>query len=164
MNKSYSFALSIISLICFTVVSTCLFGMFFIETTVDSPPSKLNLFCGIGFWLFTILGILLQIVVSRNIKRWYERKRLYRSRFRRTKIGLLTFFSNLPAIISDIVLVVSLITFIVIMIIDSTSILAYISLSVLFLSFSAHCIFNGKNYYYITNYERIKAQLTKMEE
>ena len=164
MNKAYNFALLIISLICFAVVSGCLFGMFFIETSVDSLPSRLSLFCGLGFWLCNIVGIVLQVIVSKNVKHWYERRRLFRTRFRRNRIGLFNVFSNIPAAISDVLLCVSMITFIVFMIIDSTSIFAYISLSVLFLSFSAHCIFNGKNYYYILNYEYIRTQLMKSEE
>lgn len=164
MNKAYNSALLIISMICFTVVSGCLFGMFFIETTVDSPPSKLSLLCGLGFWLCNIVGIVLQIIVSKNVKYWYERRRLFRTRFSRNRIGLFSVFSNIPAAISDALLSISTIAFIVFMIIDSTSIFAYISLSVLFLSFSAHCIFNGKNYYYITNYEYIRTQLMKSEE
>lgn len=164
MNKIKNIILLSSSIICFAVVSACLFAMFFIETDVNLGPTTLSLICGSGFWLFTIVGIVLQIIVSINIKSWYERRRLYRSRFRKTRIGLLSVFSNAPAIISDVSLVISLTAFIVFMIVDSTGIFAYISLSVLFLSFSAHCIFNGKNYYYITNYERIKAQLTKMEE
>ena len=150
MNKAYNFALLIISLICFAVVSGCLFGMFFIETSVDSPPSRLSLLCGLGFWLCNIVGIVLQVIVSKNVKHWYERRRLFRTRFRRNRIGLFNVFSNIPAAISDVLLCVSMI--------------AYISLSVLFLSFSAHCIFNGKNYYYILNYEYIRTQLMKSEE
>ncbi len=164
MNKELNFLLLIISIICFSIVSICLFVMFFIETSVSSPPSRLSLLCGIGFWLCNILGMTIQIVISRNIKCWCQRRRLFRTRFKKERIGIFNIFSNIPATISDVLFAVSTILFIAFMIIDSTSIFAYISLSLLFLSFSAHCIFNGNNYYYITNYEFIKAQLMKMED
>lgn len=164
MKRVRNISLVIISLISFAIVSACLFAMFFIEADANSNSSLFSLICGMIFWIFTIVGIALQIFVSISIRSWYERRRLYRSRFRRTRIGLLSIFSNIPAIISDVVLFVSLVAFIAFMVIDPTNIFAYISLSVLFLSFSAHCIFNGKNYYYITNYKYIKAQLMKSEE
>lgn len=164
MNKTKNLIFLIVSFISFAMVSASLFAMFFVGINSSGETSVVSLACGIVFWLFLAVGIILQVTVSLNVKSWYKRRRLYRSRFRRTRIGLLTFFSNVPAVISDILFCASLITFIIFMIVNSASIFAYISLSVLFLSFSAHCIFNGKNYYYITNYEYIKAQITKTEE
>lgn len=163
MNKTKNAILLIISFVSFAMVSVSLFVMFFVEPDSNSEPSVIKLACGAAFWLFLIVGIILQVVVSVNIKRWC-RRRSYRSRLKKSRIGLLKVFSNIPAVISDIFLFASLIAFITFMVVNSASIFAYISLSVLFLSFSAHCIFNGKNYYCITNYEYIKAQITKTEE
>ena len=164
MNKTSNFALLIVSLLCFAVVSASLFGMFFIEAAPEGPPSKLALLCGIGFWLPLISGIVLQTVLSIRTKRWSARRNLRRLGLSRTRIGLFRVFSNIPAVVSDVVLCSSFVTFISFMIVRASSILAYISLSVLFLSFCTHCIFNGKNYYYIANYEYIRDQLTKTEE
>ena len=164
MKRARNIMLLIASLISFTIVATCLFAMFFIEIDSNSGPPLFSLICGIIFWVFTITGIILQIFISVDIRRWCERRRIHRTRFRKTRIGLFSVFSNVPAGISDIVLLVSLIAFIAFMVIDPTSMIAYLTLSVLFLSFSAHCIFNGKNYYYIANHGHIKAQLMKSEE
>ncbi len=164
MKRTRNIILLIASLVSFAIVSACLFAMFFIEIDSDSGPPLFTLICGVCFWICTIVGIALQIFISVDIRRWCERRRIHRTRFRRTRIGLFSIFSNIPAGISDIVLFVSLIAFIVFMVVDSTSIIAYLSLSVLFLSFNAHCIFNGKNYYYIANHEHIKTQLMKSEE
>lgn len=164
MDKNRNRLVLFVSLISFAIVSVCLMAMYFIETNTNSPPSFTSILCGIAFWLFMIIGIVSQITVSMSVKSWCNKKKLYRSRFRRTKIGAISFFSNLPSVISDVTFIVSLIVFVIVLIIDSTSVLAYIFLSVLFLSFCTHCIFNGKNYYYIKNYEQIKAQLIKMEE
>ena len=164
MNKTKNIILLVISFISYLIVASSLFVMFFIEINSGIRSSIINLACGATFWLFLIVGTVLQVSVSINVKRWYERRRLYRSRFRKSRVGLLSVFSNIPAVISDVILGASLVTFIVFMLINPSSIYAYISFSVLFLSFCAHCIFNGKNYYYITNYQYIKAQIKKTEE
>ncbi len=164
MNKNKNIALLIVSFMCFVLVAVTMFVMFF---TVDDPvsgSSAVNVACGVAFWLFLIVGIVLQVVISLNVRRWSERKKLYRTKFVWKRIGLLNAFCNIPATVSDGLLLVSAIFFIIYMVKDAASIVAYISLSVLVLSFSAHCIFNGKNYYYITNYEWLELNLKKVEE
>lgn len=164
MNKNLTFIFLISSIVCFALVSLSLFGIFFIDISSDPATSKLSILCGIGFWLFTVLGVAFQVVIAKCIKIWRKNDRLSDPKYKITRIGLLNIFSNIPAIISDVVLCISLIVFIVSMIVDSAGIVAYISLAVLVLSFATHCIFNGKNYYYITNYEYIKDQINETEE
>ena len=164
MNKTKNIILLTFSLISFFIFAACLFVMFFIETNYETGYSVINIVCGTSFWLSLIVGIILQIVLSTSIKRWHKRRRLCNSRFVRMRMGLLSLFSNIPAAISDIALGTSLVVFIVFMFVNQSSIFAYISLSVLCFSFCSHCIFNGRNYYYITNYEHIKTQIMKTEE
>lgn len=164
MNKKINLIFLIISLVCFAGVALSLFGMYYIETSVDEPLSKFSLVCGLCFWLSGISGIILQIIVSKNVRTWYNNLKPISPRFKKSRIGILNLFSNFAAAVSDIILCVSLILFISFVFIDSSGIYAYIFLAVLFLSFCAHCVFNGKNYYYITNYEYVMTQLTKMEE
>lgn len=154
----------IASIVNFALISCLFIAMFFVKTAFDTVPSKFSIACGVCFWLFLIIGITLQIVVSIDVRRWYKRSGLSRTRFQKIRPGIFCFFNNLISIISDILMGLSLIAFITAIIIDSSSIFAYISISVLFVSFCAHCTFNGNNYYYIKNYEYIVAQLTKTEE
>lgn len=164
MNKSRDKLFLLLSLVCFTVVALSLFLTYFCKP-VDTPEmNALKLGCGLCFWLFVILGIVFQVLVSVDIKNWCLRRKINNTKFKRTKIGLVGFFGNIPAKVSDIVWIASVITFIVFMVIDQSSIFANISLAVSVVSFAAHCIFNGKNYYYITNHEHIKVYLTKTEE
>ena len=156
--------LLIASLICFAIVSCALFVMFFVETAVDTAPTVLSIACGIVFWVFNIIGITLQISVSINVKRWYKKQRLYRTKFKKAKPGVICFFNNVPAIVSDVIWLASCLSFAVCLIVDPASIIAYISISVLFVSFCAHCTFNGNNYYYINNHKRIMNKITKTEE
>ena len=162
MNKTKNTILLIVSLISFALVSVSVFVMFFTVNSSDSGSSAVNLACGVAFWLFLVVGIVLQAVVSVNVKK--VRRKLSGTKFARKRVGLLNAFCNIPATVSDVLLVISTILFIICIIKDAASIFAYISLSVLFLSFSAHCIFNGKNYYCITNYEWLELNSKKSEE
>ena len=162
MTKNGIRALFIASLICVFMVSVCLFSLYFIE--INEEAELPNILCGICFWVFAIAAAVLQIILSANIKRLQKTGKLHNLRIKKKRVGIIAFFSNPHAVISDIALLASLVVFIVFMIIRPISIFVYISLSVLFLSFCTHCIFNGKNYYYIKNYGYIKTQITESEE
>ena len=163
MSKKMGYCLLIASFISFALVSVCLFLTFFVDSFFDAQATPLSWISGIGCWLFTIVGILLQVWVTLIVRRHYGG---IASRDRRVNpgIGLLRIFSNRLAIISDGILCVSAVASAICLAKDATSLWAHISLPVLFLSFCGHCIFNGKNYYYITRDYYVESQLTKTEE
>lgn len=71
--------------------------------------------------------------------------------------GVLAFFRNAEATVSDIVLFIAAIIVAVLMIVDvNNKWLTMISIAIMFLSFNLHCLLNGKNYMYITTYRNYK--------
>ena len=115
----------------------------------------LNFMIGIMFWVFLLLGIITQVILGRVRKSWFIRNRI--RRFQSTgKIGLISFVQNLPACISDGVLVLSIIGLIIsVVITNGIGYACYIFLSMTVFSFCMHCILNGKVYYFLTNQDKL---------
>lgn len=106
---------------------------------------------GICFWL-GVAGIIL-FAVRTNSRRKKIEKKLKRSGtgiYSERQIGCISFFKNKEAVVCDIVLFASAITFAVLLWLkNSSQLLQFSLLSVIFLSFNLHCHLNGKNYVYI---------------
>ncbi len=121
---------------------------------------------GIMFWAFLILGIVSQIILTKQRKNWFIRNRIRRFRTK-SKSGVITFMQNLPATIADLTLVISIIALIVsIVLTNAMGYTCYIFMALLVFSFCMHCILNGKIYYYLTNQSTIlrTAQPKQSEE
>ncbi len=167
MNKKINNFLLIASLVSFLLVAVSLTAMVFVDSATTSKISIVSIICGICFWLFLILGIIFQIVLSNRIRKWKSKfYRIRRSMRMKPKLGIISFFKNIPGMISDILFVISILTLgISYFLSNGTSIVCYISLSLAFYSFCTHCIFNGKNFYYMTNQRQIEEMYKKsMEE
>lgn len=141
------------SLVSFLAVSIAIFMMYFLQTYQTNEIPVLNLVCGLVFWIFLLAGIVLQIILSIKTSKWIAKnRRVIRLNKKDRRIGIVSFFKNTPGVISDIALVLSIIALVVsYYITGGVSIVCYVSLSVVFLSFCTHCIFNGKNFYYMKN-------------
>lgn len=70
--------------------------------------------------------------------------------------GVIHFFQNVPAIICDILMFVSVIGFAVMRIWLGKTICPFVFLSLLIFSFGMHCMLNGSNYTYV-NYQTRRA-------
>lgn len=163
MNKGIFFA----SIGSFLIVSITLTIMALGTNPYLSSTPIIKLICGICFWLFLVLGIVLQIVLSNRIRKWKSKfYRIRRSMRMNPKPGIISFFKNIPGMISDILFIVSILTLVISYFLSNgTSIVCYISLSLAFCSFCTHCIFNGKNFYYMINQRQIEEMYKKsMEE
>ena len=105
---------------------------------------------GIIFWLGLIAGITLFILYALKCKAQFNQIQKYNDNFGTAdnkRIGLISFFSNRVALVSDVVFILSAILFAVLMIFTKrTAYICYIVLSLLVFSFITHCIFNGKIY------------------
>lgn len=112
---------------------------------------------GITFWLFLICGYVF-IVIANYFRKSYDLKMKQEGLSTKQRIGLLNFFSNLPAKIFDTVLIVVLL---LVFIISFTGLkdtyLPYPLLSLLLLSINAHCMFNGRVYIFI-NFKIIEGE------
>ncbi len=166
MDKKINNFLLIASLVSFLLVAVSLTAMAFGGSATSSEISIVSIICGICFWSFLIIGIIFQIVLSKKINKWKSKYyRIRRSMRISPKIGIISLFKTPFGIVSDILFLLSLITFVVAYCLtDGISIICYLSLSIIFFSFCSHCIFNGKNYYYIINRQTIEEKYKKMME
>lgn len=116
---------------------------------------------GVMFWISVIMGIVTQCVLSYRRKAWYGIHHIRKGRTSH-KIGVISFFKNVPAIVADIVAALSLIGLVIVMVVtNGTGYICYISVSLFVLSFSMHCIFNGKIYHYVVNQNKILQAVEK---
>lgn len=166
MDKRLDIALLIGSISSYFIVAASLTAMAFGGSATSADVSLISMICGICFWLFLIVGIVLQIILSRRIGRWRAKYyRIRRSMRIQPKIGLISFLKSPLGMVSDIVFLLSVITFaIAYYFTEGIGITCYISLSLIFFSFCSHCVFNGKNYYYISNRQMIEDKHKKMME
>lgn len=105
---------------------------------------------GVMFWvsLFGTISIALFITYKRK-----KSKEFADDDSGRKRLGVIHFFQNRPAIISDVLLFVSLIGFIITRVLSETTIFPFVFLSLFIFSFGMHCMLNGSNYNYI-NYQK----------
>lgn len=105
---------------------------------------------GVMFWvsLFGTISIALFINYKRKKSKEFANDASGSKRW-----GIIHFFQNKPAIISDVLLFVSLIGFIITRILSETTIFPVVFLSLFIFSFGMHCMLNGSNYNYI-NYQK----------
>lgn len=101
------------------------------------------------FWMSIFAEVLLARLSDR-VRRKLERK-LYRDKeIKNSMAGIFSFFKNTEAMIADIVLFVIVLLLGIIIWLHIKAIWVIIgTVSVLILSFSLHCIFNGRNYRYL---------------
>ncbi len=156
----------IISLIAYLIVGLSVFLMMFNEPDAMGSLNSSDYILGGIFWVCLLLGSISQIILTVKVKHWkndnFEAIEMKRTHL---KPGVISFFKNVPGIVSDLVFVVSLITFIITNVVSNgTGIACYLSLSLAIFSFCSHCIFNGKNYYYISNHRIIEKMQKKMTE
>lgn len=111
----------------------------------------LDIIPGVMFWLFLILGITGQILLTIRRKRFFETDRRKRTQARKGRVGLLSVFKNTPAIVADVGFVISLVAFVIATkVTNGIGYICYILLAVCTFTFCSHCIFNGKIYQYVT--------------
>lgn len=117
-------------------------GLFLSQFIIKSGGQTNRLIAVISGTLFWI-GLILAIIFSLFLNKITINKN------NDNNIALIKFFSNKPAIVFDILLIVSLIAFVICLIVNRMSNIATIIFSIFIFSFEMHCIFNGKNYKFI---------------
>lgn len=133
----------IISIISFLLMSITFLIMPFGETDMNSGTSPLTIISGIIFWLCLIAAVVAQAILSNEFKKMTKDAKNVSER----KIGIISFCQNKEGMAADICFLLSLITFIVLMLVtDGTMYFCYILMSMIVFSFCMHCIFNGKIY------------------
>lgn len=132
--------LSILSIVSFFVMSVD-FMIMPINNNVEKNMRWFDIFTGLIFWIFLIIGIVLQVTISRMYK-----KNTIEASNNKLNCGVISFFKNKIAIIFDSSFIIGFISFVIMMFVDSTSYICYVLLSVITFSFCMHCILNGRIY------------------
>lgn len=133
-----------------------------LDKTVEQYDA-MDIIPGVMFWLFLILGITGQILLTIRRKRYMRTDRKKKIQEMKSRIGLLSLFTNIPAIVADVGFVISLIAFVIaIKATDGMGYICYILLAVCVFTICLHCIFNGKSFNYVI--EQNKHLSRKREE
>lgn len=153
MEKKNGFAWLYISIISFFLMSAS-----FLLMPIDFAKNGakiVNILVGIMFWLFLVLGIVSQVLLSRNKNNWLAKNRVRRFSAKK-KIGLISFCQNIPACAADCLTLVGLIGLVVsVLATDGMGYICYVFMTLFVFAFCLHCIFNGKAYYVLTNQNKI---------
>lgn len=155
MNIFLKVKLAFVTSIIFLLFMSSIFLIIpFAVNSNDSNNTK-TLVLGILFWVSALIGYISIIIASKFQKQCINEKNKKHIR-KNKRVGLITFFSNVPAKISDIIFIFSFILFVIINLTDLRfAYFAYIILFILVLSFNMHCLFNGRIYKFI-KHENLK--------
>lgn len=146
--KVYSIATVCLAIIDFVVILCITLADNDISATQDNKRYVLAAL----FWICLIVQCVF-VCLSSIERRKAEQKGYKIKNLNRRQIGIISFFKNLEATVTDITLIVltAICVILALMHVESGAVIA-ICISVLFLSFNLHCIFNGKNYRYLKAY------------
>lgn len=111
-----------------------------------------TVFTGLLIWVSLFIGIALQIVAYVRVRKYRKKYPKCAEKLKRKRIGVIDFFSNIPAVISDCALAIGIIGFVISYIFTSGSgYLCYVFLFITVFSFALHCILNGRLYSFAVN-------------
>ncbi len=119
-------------------------GLLLSQFLVKSNGQKnhlLAIVAGVLFWGGLLSAIAFTLLLNKTVT----------NKSKDRKISLLVFFSNKISTVIDIIMIVSAIAFVIILFINNMSSVATTIFCIFIFSFEMHCIFNGKNYKYITS-------------
>lgn len=152
----------IVSVIGFLIFSISFLLMIVKTKGAEQGPNVVTLVAGVMFWIGLLVGAIAQICLSVSRKNWFNKNRVCLPLSNQPKLGVITFFRNRTAIVFDVLLIIALVGLIVSVILtNATGYACYIFLALTAFSFCSHCIFNGKNYYFIENKGSIKKAIEK---
>ena len=151
MNKKKTDGfLLIFSIFCFLLLGLSFILMPIESDTSETAASVVTLLTGVLFWLSLGMGLATQVVLSARRKKNFPFKKKGEP-----KLGFISFFKNIYAIIADIGMMCSFAGLVIAMIVtQSTGFLCYVFAGMFVFLLSMHCILNGKNFYYISQSNR----------
>lgn len=133
----------LLSAVCMVISSLSVLGMPFADFESDGAAKIVGYGMGIVFWLFLIAGLVMYRMTYKVLENSIKT-------IRKGRPAILKFFSNRPAVVADITLIVSGIwnIFSVVGMIK-TELLNAIFASVIFIAFHLHYMLNGTAFEYI---------------
>lgn len=147
MNQRKTLFISfVLSVLFFSVMSACFLIMPVVVNGENRTRSGV-VALGITFWVTGILGYLSVVLSSISRKKICKEQRIHI----KGRPGVISFISNLPALLFDAGLLVSIVLFAVAMLTElKNSYFAYVSISLLVFFIHMHALFNGKNYHILS--------------
>ena len=101
---------------------------------------------GACFWI----GFIGTVVTAVRINHFRKRSALFKGfQPKQKKLGLIHFFQNKTAKFFDILMFISLVSFLIFVLFVKNNAISFVFLSIFVFSFGMHCMLNGTNYEYI---------------
>ncbi len=136
----------VLSLLFFSVMSVCFLFMPAVVNGENRTRSNV-IALGVTFWAAGLLGYLSVVLSSISRKRICKDQRIHI----KGRAGVVSFISNVPALLFDAGLLISIVLFAVAMLTElKTSYFAYVSISLFVFFLHMHALFNGKNYHILS--------------
>lgn len=108
------------------------------------------------FWV----GLIGTIVTAINVNKSRKHSRSFNEKYPDLKqLGVIHFFKNTPAKITDILMVISAVGFIVFRLFSDNIVLQFIIIALFVFLFGMHCMLNGINYIYL-NYNSRRERIS----
>lgn len=129
------------------------------------PIKQIGMLPGVMFWGGLLVGVFFQIVLEAQRKAFFAKYNAKHTKIQKNRNGLLSFGSNKIALVVDSIWIASVIvTICAFVFTKGFGYLCFICITVLLLSFCFHCIFNGRNYFHLKNFEKIRQALESKKE
>lgn len=136
------FSLSVLFL--FTMSGTILFMP--IVSKADGTNKPGLWLVGALFWCSAIAGYTMLLLANAE-RKWFLKNKVGIDNKMDCKPGIITFFTDVPATVFDITVIVSFIAFVIINFTNAQyEYISYVFLFLLVLSLNMHCLFNGRIY------------------
>ena len=124
------------------------------------PIAGIGWIPGVLFWGGFLSGIILVVLLEVRRRAFFIACKEDYKRLQKPRNGLLSFGSNLPAIVADCLLAVGVLaTVLAFVLTEGTGLACYSCISVTLFSFCMHCILNGRIYVYSKNRDKIRRLL-----
>ncbi|MBU3112354.1 hypothetical protein [Clostridium lacusfryxellense] len=150
-KRSFQNGCFVMIIIGFLVSSTMVFLIPFASFKGSGVSFVLAYVIGGGFWLGLLISLIFMTILDSHRRNRINKKKAGNKNRKNKAVAIIKFFSNKPATFFDWIFIISIISEITILVLKSTNQL--LTITVLFLlvfSFEMHCVFNGKNYLYIS--------------
>ena len=133
------------SVACFTLMSATVLLMPF-AVNAGGSNKILTIITGSIFWISALIGHACLILANQK-RKWLLHYMSGTDPKMNSRPGIVSVFSNIPAVISDVLTICSLVLFVIHSFAGSRdSYLSYVLLFALMMSFHMHCLFNGRIY------------------
>lgn len=161
-SKKNHMAYLIVSIAAFLVFSISFLLMPVEADPMVQGPNAYTIVAGLMFWIGLLVGIVMQVILSTLRRNWFSRNKVKLPLTNQPKLGLISFFRNRTALVFDVMLVVSIIGLVIAMVAtNAVGYSCYVFMALTSFSFCAHCIFNGKIYYFIENKDNMRKAIEK---